>query len=62
MVPPFDIFRHDEGGQVLWIAVCGTMEEAEAIVAKAMQSTPASYAIVSLRTGRQRLIEPEQKT
>jgi hypothetical protein len=58
MVPPFDIFRHEEDGQVLWIAMSGSMEEAERIVAKAMQSTLAPYAIVSLSTGRQRVIEP----
>lgn len=59
MVPPFDILRHEDGGTVLWVAVSNSMEEAEQIVAKAMLSEPAPYAIVSLKTGRQRVIEPD---
>jgi hypothetical protein len=59
MVPPFDIFRHEENGSVLWIATSGTLDEAKQIVVKAMLSHPAPYAIVSLRTGRQRIIGPD---
>jgi hypothetical protein len=61
MLPPFDIFRHEENGTVLWIATSGTLEEANQFVAKAMLSHRAEYAIVSLRTGRQHIIEPDGK-
>jgi hypothetical protein len=60
IVPPFDIFPQEDDGSVLWIAASGSMEEAEQIVAKAMRSNPVPHAIVSLRTGRQRLFEPKQ--
>ena len=58
MRPPFDIFRQENGGEVIWICIATTMEQAERKVAEAMISNPASYAIVSLRTGKQRIIPP----
>jgi hypothetical protein len=61
MVPPFDIFRHEPNGKGHWIGTSNSMAEAERRVAIAIALVPASYSIVSLKTGNQRLIAPEQK-
>ena len=58
MRPPFDIFKKEDDGKVVWIDFTTTIQEAERKVAEAMISNPGSYAIVSLRTGRQRVIPP----
>ena len=58
MRPPFDIFKHEDSGEVIWVCIATTIEEAERKVAEAMISNPASYAIVSLRTGKQKIIPP----
>lgn len=61
MRPPFDIFKHEDDGKVLRIGIALSLEEAERKVAEAMISDPAKYAIVSLRTGKQRIIPPTTK-
>ena len=45
MIPPFDIFRQEEGGSVLWIAASGSMGDAAQIVAKALRSNPVPHAM-----------------
>lgn len=61
MIPPFDIFRKEKDGAVLWIGTASTMEDAERKVATAISLVPASYLIISLKTGNERVIEPDQK-
>ena len=61
MVPPFDIFRLEENGKVLWIGTSSSVEEAERRIAIAISLLPTSYSIVSLKTGNQRVISPKQE-
>lgn len=58
MIAPFDIFRQEQDGQVLWIGIGASLDEAEKKVAEAMTKQPASYLIVSVRTGNRKTISP----
>ncbi|MGH9741976.1 MAG: hypothetical protein ACRD51_06445 [Candidatus Acidiferrum sp.] len=60
MVPPFDIFRQEEGGSVIWIGVAMSLEEARQKIAEAMAKAPASYLIASLKTGKRQVIRPKR--
>ena len=60
MVPPFDIFRQEEDGKILWIGAAATLEDAERVVGHEMLSKQSAYLIVSMKTGTKRLIEPER--
>jgi hypothetical protein len=58
MHPPFDLFRQESAGSVLWLGVAASMDEANQKIAAHLTQIPANYLIVSLRTGTQQLISP----
>jgi hypothetical protein len=58
MLPPFDIFRQERGGTVLWLGIANSMEEANEKVAEQLAQIPSSYLIVSLRSGRRHVVSP----
>ena len=58
MVAPFDIFRVDAPGGVLWIEAVAELEGAKARVAALMQTTPCEYLIFSQKTGHKISIKP----
>jgi hypothetical protein len=49
--PPFDIFRTEEEGNLLWRGTAASFDEAKALVHEWAKSTPGEYVIVSLATG-----------
>jgi hypothetical protein len=60
VVPPYDIFREEQGGQVLWLGVAETIEEAKQRISAEMAKISCSYLIISLQSGRREVIEPPQ--
>ena len=58
MVAPFDLFRRETDGSVLWIGLAVSVNEAEEKIAAAMAQVQAEYIIASVRTGHQRTISP----
>ena len=58
MVAPFDIFRVDTPGEMLWIEAVAELESAKARVAALMQAKPGEYMIFSQKTGHKISIKP----
>jgi len=58
MVAPFDIFRVDAPGGMLWIEAVAELEGAKARVAALMQTAPCEYLIFSQKTGHKISIKP----
>ena len=58
MVAPFDIFRADGPGGILWIEAVAELEAAKARVGALMQTTPCEYLIFSQKTGHKISIKP----
>ena len=56
MLPPFDLFREDADGQVLWIGVARSMQEAEAKIDEASRRIGGRYLIVDLKTDERQTI------
>ena len=50
-VPPFDIFRTEDEGSLLWRGTAASIDEAKALVHEWAKLTPGEYVIVSLATG-----------
>lgn len=59
MVPPFDIFRRQGGGNVRWLGVVADFETAKARVKELAESIPGEYFIFSLAAGRRLDIKPD---
>lgn len=59
MVAPFDIFRMDEEGQLLWCEEAASLEEAKARIQALTKSRRTTYVILSQRTGHRMVVEPE---
>jgi len=49
--PPFDIFRAEDEGNLLWRGTAASIDEAKALVHEWAKLTPGEYVIVSLATG-----------
>lgn len=58
MIAPFDIFRVDSPGGILWIEAVAELDAAKARVAALMQTTPCEYLIFSQITGHKISIKP----
>ena len=52
MVPPFDIFRKQNGGSLRWLEVVTDLEVAKVRVKELAESVPGEYFIFSLEAGR----------
>jgi hypothetical protein len=59
MQPPFDIFRQEKDGNVLWLGLAGSLPEAEQRVADAMKDVSTSYLIVSQKSGKREVFCPQ---
>jgi hypothetical protein len=51
MESPFDIFRVEDGGSLLWKGSAASMDEAKARVREFAQSWPAEYLVINLQSG-----------
>jgi hypothetical protein len=62
MIAPFDIFKVDAPGGMLWIEAVAELEPAKARVAALMETTPSEYLISSQKTGHKISIKPRNLT
>lgn len=51
MESPFDIFRAEDGGSLLWRGSAASMDEAKARILELAESWPAEYVIVNIQSG-----------
>lgn len=51
MDSPFDIFRVEDGGSLLWRGSAASVDEAKARVLELAKSWPAEYIIINLQSG-----------
>jgi hypothetical protein len=51
MIPAFDIFQTETGGQVLWREAVATLEDAKARAQELSVRSPGDYLILNLKTG-----------
>jgi hypothetical protein len=51
MESPFDIFRAEDEGSLLWRGSAASLDEAKARILELAQSCPAEYVIVNLQSG-----------
>ena len=58
MIAPFDIFKVEAPGRVLWLEAVQEFEVAKARVRNLMVTSPAEYVIYSQRTGNKVSIKP----
>jgi hypothetical protein len=58
MYPPFDIFKIDPRGLLLWCEAREDLIAAEASVRRLIMSSPADYIILDQTTGHRILIHP----
>jgi hypothetical protein len=58
MLPPFDIFRIEASGEVLWIQSAADLKSARLAVKELMASSPARYVIHSHSTNNDLVIRP----
>jgi hypothetical protein len=56
MLPPFDIFRIESDGQLIWRASADSLNSAQRRVKILMASTPADYLIYSQETGHKAVV------
>jgi hypothetical protein len=60
MLPPFDIFRREASGEVLWVKAADDWKSARAAVEQLMASSPRDYIIHSHRTNNDLIVKPAQ--
>ena len=58
MRSPFDIFRAEEGGTLMWRCAAGSMDEARARAREFAESVTADHVIVNIRTGMRVTVRP----
>jgi len=51
MIAPFDIFRSEAGGTVIWHGTADSSDEAKAIIGQLAVDSPGEYVILSRVTG-----------
>jgi hypothetical protein len=51
MESPFDVFRTETNGQMIWRGAAASLEEAKARVQEFAKSCPGDYMIANLRSG-----------
>jgi hypothetical protein len=51
MDSPFDIFKKEEDGTMVWIAAVGQLHTAAALVAELSEKYPGEYRVFDKRTG-----------
>ena len=58
MVPPFDIFRRQNGGSARWLEVVTDLETARLRIKELAESVPGEYFVFSLAVGRR--LKPDE--
>lgn len=56
MTAPFDIFRAETNGGVLWIESATTLEDAKARVQELAMRSPGEYLLLNQKTGNKLVI------
>ena len=51
MIPPFDIFRKDPTGNLIWMEATRTLEDAKARIQELAASCPSEYVVFNQITG-----------
>jgi hypothetical protein len=51
MDSPFDIFKKEKDGTMIWIAAVGQLHTAAALVAELSEKYPGEYRVFDRRTG-----------
>ena len=51
MESPFDIFKREKDGNMVWIAAVGQLHTAAALVADLHEKCPGEYRVFDKRTG-----------
>jgi hypothetical protein len=59
MVPPFDIFRVESDGHLVWRDTAETLDLARLRIKILMLAQPADYVIYSQRTGHKTVIRAD---
>jgi hypothetical protein len=60
MIPPFDIFRVENDGHLVWRDTAKSLDLAKLRVKILMASNPADYVIYSQQTGHKTLVRAEK--
>ena len=61
MLPPFDIFRLEPAGEVLWLKSADTFKSARAAVQELMETSPHEYIIHSHGTNNDLVVRPPKQ-
>ena len=57
MIAPFDVFKQEDNGEVLWLAATETLEQAHDQIATALARSPgSSFIIVNQKTGERQVV------
>jgi hypothetical protein len=51
MEAPFDIFRAESDGNIMWRGAATTLDEAKKRVQEFAKNSPAEYIVINLQTG-----------
>ena len=62
MIPPFDIFRVANDGQLIWKAAADNLESAQRRIKLLMGVEPGDYVIYSQKTGHKTLVRSGNPT
>ena len=57
MIAPFDIFKTDRHGDLLWLEAVSDLDTAKARVRELGASSPGKYMILSQKTGNKLFVE-----
>lgn len=60
MIPPFEIFRTEADGSVLWRGTAETLEDAKARIRELAAETPGDFIIMSRRTGHKLIVQSKE--
>lgn len=61
MIAPFDIFKTEADGQVLWVEAVPDLETAKARVQAMGLASPGRYMILSQKTGNRLSVEVDHR-
>jgi hypothetical protein len=61
MIAPFDIFKAEAGGAVIWLGAEENLERAKARIQSMGTSKPGSYVILSQTTGNKLSFEVDSR-
>jgi hypothetical protein len=62
MIPPFDIFKREKDGAVIWKGTAESFEVAKLSVDALMATSPGDYIIHSQTTGHKTIVHADGST